>query len=574
MDLSRTVEQIKTRIDIVDFISDYLELKKAGRNFKGLCPFHAEKSPSFTVSPERQMFHCFGCGAGGDIVGFMMKEQNINFPQAVTQLAERAGVVIENNFVPSNKSIEKRKGIFDALEKAREYFIKSLNQTDSAKVYLKNRGLTEEIIKEFSIGFAPRTNDLYKLLKNKGFSDTLLASSGVIASGDHGLFDMFRGRIIFPIVDIEGRVIAFGGRVTDDGMPKYLNSPDTDIFHKGHVLYGLYFAKENIRKRKYAIVVEGYMDAVVCHMLGINNVVAPLGTALTESHVKLISRYARNILVVFDGDSAGINAAKRSLDIIYREGLSAKVLLLPDKNDPDSFLRSQGVEQFRKLMKGARSFIDFRIDVDGKNISAMRDIYATISNMKDAVSKGTLITELAEKAGISETILRDGIKQVSHQAGKGLKAAGYGLNIKSAEEILLSIFFNYTDVFYRHLDQINLDNFESALIKKIFIELLKTKDKPSIDRLTEICDSKEINYVSGIVLGISIDDQELEQNIVESISKIKKNALTKEIDKIDRLIQGALNDDEEMKYIIEKQRLLKESFEGSALKLPQGNSFP
>jgi DNA primase len=557
MELSTTVEQIKSKIDIVDFISDYLELKKSGRNFKGLCPFHAENTPSFTVSPERQMFHCFGCGAGGDIVGFMMKEQNLNFPQAVTRLAELSGIVIENIYAPSDKIKEKRKGIFEVLELSREHFIRSLGQSDNAINYLKNRGLTEEIIKEFSIGFAPRTNDLYKLLKNKGFSDTLLASSGVIASGERGLFDMFRGRIVFPIMDQEGRVTAFGGRVIDDGMPKYLNSPDSDIFHKGQMLYGLHFAKENIRQKKYAVIVEGYMDAVVCHMFGIKNTIAPLGTALTQAHVKLINRYAKNILVVFDGDTAGINAAKRSLDIIYQEGLTAKVLLLPDKSDPDSFLRSHGVEKFRKLMSNARGFIDFRIDIDGKNISAMRDIYATISNMKDAVSKGMLITELAEKAGISETTLRDGIKKASHQGGRELKAVGYGLNIKSAEEILLSIFFNYTDVFYKYLDQINIDYFESSLIKKIFVELLKSKDKPNIDRLTGICDSKEINYISGLVVGIFIDDQEIDQNIIESITKIKKNALNKEIYKIDRLIQSALNEDEEKRYLTEKQRLMK-----------------
>lgn len=584
MDISRAVSEIKLRIDIVDFITDYLELKRSGRNFKGLCPFHAEKTPSFTVNPDRQMFHCFGCGAGGDIIGFMMKKQNIGFPEAVTKLAERSGIVIDNNYSPSTKTKEKRAQIFEVLELSRDFFIKSLNQghyCETARDYLKNRGLADEIIKDFSIGFAPRNNELYKQLKTKGFSDSILASSGVIASGERGLYDIFRGRIIFPIINQDNKVTAFGGRVIDDSMPKYLNSPDSEIFHKGQMLYGLNVAKDSIRLKKYAIIVEGYMDVIVCHMYGLKNTVAPLGTALTENHVKLINRYTKNILLIFDGDDAGINAAKRSLDIIYRAGLTAKVLLLPDKNDPDSFLRSKGAAEFKKLMSNARGFIDFRIDIDGNSNAAMSDIYETISNMKDAVSKGKLITELSQKAGISESILRDGIKDAKKASrlspNSGLRPittglSGIGLNIKSAEEILLSIFFNYTDVFCKYLNKISLDYFESPLIKKVFLELLNTneglkpiQDKPTIDRLTEICNSKEIDYISGVVLGLSIDDNGLEQNIVESISKIKKDFLTKEINKIDRLIQSALNVDEEIKYLKEKQRLLKASADKGGL---------
>ena len=567
MDLSQIAQQIKSRIDIVDFISDYLELKKAGRNFKGLCPFHAEKSPSFTVSPERQMFHCFGCGVGGDIVGFMMKEQNLSFPQAVERLAERAGVVIENNYTPSTKTVEKRKGIYDALELSREYFIKSLNQSEIAKNYIKNRGLSEEIIKEFSIGYAPRTNDLYKLLKNKGFTDTLLASSGVIATGEKGLFDMFRGRVVFPIVDHDNRVIAFGGRVIDDGMPKYLNSPDTDIFHKGQVLFGFYAAKETIRKKKYVVIVEGYMDAIVCHMYGVKNTVAPLGTALTEAHVKMIGRYAKNILLVFDGDVAGINAAKRSLDIIYRGGLTAKVLLLPDKGDPDSFLREHGVEKFKKMMSKARGFIDFRIDIDGNNSDAMRDVYLTISNISDAVVKGSLITEISEKAGISETILREKIKDSTGKNKQNKAETGFVYSqpslgrtrAKGAEEILLCMFFNYYKDLEKYLGQIILEYIENPVIKKIFVEFLKSNEVPNIDRLREICDINEINYVSGLLVDVFFDENELEQIITQSISTIKKNVNNKELYKIERQIKNSTDVDETNRLLKEIQRLKKES---------------
>jgi DNA primase len=567
MDLSQIAQQIKSRIDIVDFISDYLELKKAGRNFKGLCPFHAEKSPSFTVSPERQMFHCFGCGVGGDIVGFMMKEQNLSFPQAVERLAERAGVVIENNYTPSTKTVEKRKGIYDALELSREYFIKSLNQSEIAKNYIQNRGLSEEIIKEFSVGYAPRTNDLYKLLKNKGFTDTLLASSGVIATGEKGLFDMFRGRVVFPIVDHDNRVIAFGGRVIDDGMPKYLNSPDTDIFHKGQVLFGFYAAKETIRKKKYVVIVEGYMDAIVCHMYGVKNTVAPLGTALTEAHVKMIGRYAKNILLVFDGDVAGINAAKRSLDIIYRGGLTAKVLLLPDKGDPDSFLREHGVEKFKKMMSKARGFIDFRIDIDGNNSDAMRDVYLTISNISDAVVKGSLITDLSNKGNISESALRERIKDSTGKNKQNKAETGFVYSqpslgrtrAKGAEEILLCMFFNYYKDLEKYLGQIILEYIENPVIKKIFIEFLKSKEVPNIDRLREICDINEINYVSGLLVDVFFDENELEQIITQSISTIKKNVNNKELYKIERQIKNSTDVDETNRLLKEIQRLKKES---------------
>ncbi|MDH5203902.1 MAG: DNA primase, partial [Nitrospirota bacterium] len=372
MKSDRLLEEIKYKIDIVEFISDYVNLKKSGQNYKALCPFHPEKTPSFMVSQSKQIFHCFGCGIGGDVVSFLMKHENLSFGEALRYIARKAGIKI-TDFTVSKDFYEKRDKILHVNKEAMNYFIKTLNVSEAARAYLKKRGIHEESIHNFCIGYAPDEKDsLFKYLKKMGFSDSLIKDAGLGLSDERGYRDVFRKRIIFPIFNYQNDVVAFGGRVMDSSLPKYLNTPETEVFKKGEALFALNLAKEEIRKKGYAIVVEGYLDAIVCHQYGFKTTVAPLGTALTSSyseqkhqhspdshlqrlhkqHLQWLKPLTGKVVLVFDSDEAGVAAAKRSLSILSECDFRIKILLLPKGEDPDSFLRKNGEQNFKKLLSG------------------------------------------------------------------------------------------------------------------------------------------------------------------------------------------------------------------------------
>jgi DNA primase len=348
MKFERLLEEIRSKVDIVDFISDYVPLKKSGQNYKALCPFHAEKTPSFMVSQPKQIFHCFGCGAGGDVVSFLMKHETLSFNEAVQVIAKKAGIKI-GEFAYDKDRAEKREKLLAINREAAQFFIKNLLNSETAQDYLKKRGTEDSSIRAFSIGYAPPKRDsLMKYLKKTGYTDSLIKDAGLIVSDERGIRDVFRGRIIFPIYNYQHDIVAFGGRVLDDSLPKYLNSPETEIFKKGDTLFGLNLAKEEIRKKGYAVLVEGYLDTIICHQYGFKNTVAPLGTALTSKQLQRLKPVANKVVLVFDSDAAGVAAAKRSLEILSECNFRAKVLLLPEGEDPDSFLRKKAAS----LLKG------------------------------------------------------------------------------------------------------------------------------------------------------------------------------------------------------------------------------
>lgn len=385
-----TIEEIRLKNDIVDVISGYVKLQRKGSSYFGLCPFHNEKSPSFSVSPGKQMYYCFGCGAGGNVFTFVMEYENYSFPEAVKFLADRVGVDLPeqeyNEEMKKQQDLKSR--ILDLNKMAANYFYFQLRHESGklAMEYLKGRELSDETIKGFGLGYANKySDDLYLYLKKKGISDELLSQSGLMNVDEkHGMYDKFWNRVIFPIMDVNGRVIGFGGRVMGDGKPKYLNSPETKVFDKSRNLYGLYIARTS--RKKNLLVCEGYMDVISLHQAGFKNAVASLGTALTTQHASLLKRYTEEVVLTYDSDEAGMKAALRAIPILKAAGLSAKVLDMKPYKDPDEFIKALGAEAFQDRIDHAVNSFFFEIDVLQKSYQ-----------MEDPESKTEFYNQVAKR---------------------------------------------------------------------------------------------------------------------------------------------------------------------------------
>ena len=411
---STQLEEIISKIDIVEVISEYLTLKKAGRNFKALCPFHQEKTPSFIVNPEKQIFHCFGCGAGGNVIRFIMKMDNISFPQAVALAAKKAGIKVSLSQYTDDIKEEK---IFKANEFTAGCYKEALFSAQGSRAmdYLAGRNLTEKDIKHFCLGFAPPKRDyLVKKIIEKKLNREDFINAGLI--NKEGDTDTFRNRIIFPIFDLQGRITGFGGRAMDDEqMPKYLNTGENEVFSKGRLLYGIHHAKASIREKQFVFLVEGYFDVIKLHINGIQNAVAPMGTALTDEHLRFLKRFTERILLAFDSDEAGINASLRSLESILKMGFETKICLLPVNFDPDRFIDEYGIEPFKKVMGQAMDFLDFALKVGstkyaittpkGKS-SIAKEIVGLISLIPDEIERYEYVKSLSLKLNLDEKILR------------------------------------------------------------------------------------------------------------------------------------------------------------------------
>ncbi|MEG0297840.1 MAG: DNA primase [Clostridium sp.] len=411
------LEKIKQQNDIVDVISETVKLKRSGRNFSGLCPFHNEKSPSFSVSGEKQIYKCFGCGEAGNVISFVMKTRNMQFLDAVKHLADRAGIILENSESKNPIAIKKDKMFNVNVEAARFYFA-NLTREKKAMDYFVNRGITIETIRKFGLGYAKDDwNNLMFYLRKKGYSDELLYEAGLLSKSSKSdrCFDKFRNRVIFPVFDYRGKVIGFGGRVLDDSKPKYLNSPETLVFQKGTNLYGLNFALKQTMKERYFIIVEGYMDVIALNQSGITNVVASLGTALTESQAMLLKRYADKVIIAYDADVAGQNATLRGLEVLRSVIHDVRVLSIPSGKDPDEFIRSNGKEAFIRLIDGAAPLIDYRLKkaedgIDFKNSQSVikyGDRVTEILANVNPVEKDVYIKKISENTGIKEQALYD-----------------------------------------------------------------------------------------------------------------------------------------------------------------------
>ena len=359
------IEEVRARNDVVDVIGGYIHLQKKGSNYFGLCPFHNEKSPSFSVSPQKQMYYCFGCGKGGNVITFVMDYENESFQEAVASLAERAGIELpqEEESEESRRQADYRSILFAIQKEAARYFYHQLMSENGKRgyLYLRGRGLSDETIKNFGLGYANQyPDDLYRFLRQKGFSDAQLKDSGLVKIDERGCYDKFWNRVMFPIMDINNKVIGFGGRVMGEGEPKYLNSPETPIFEKNRNLYGMHVAKRN--RKSYFLICEGYMDVISLHQAGFTNAVASLGTAFTVQHGLLLKRYTKEVVLTFDSDGAGIKAALRAIPILKEAGLSARVLTMKPYKDPDEFIKNMGAEQYEERIGQARNSFLFEID--------------------------------------------------------------------------------------------------------------------------------------------------------------------------------------------------------------------
>jgi DNA primase len=417
------IDQIRQSNNIVEVISGYLPLKKTGSNFKALCPFHQEKTPSFLVSPQKEIFHCFGCGEGGNVFNFLMKHEKISFIEAVERLAERAGISLPKDRADreeASRISQERKSLFEINRHAADFFhrcLKSSPSAQKAREYLKKRGLKDETIDKFGLGYAPAAGKgLLEAAVNKGYSKELLKKAGLITFSEkrNDYRDLFYDRVIFPISDVQSRIIAFGGRVLGERLPKYLNSPETGVFYKGKTLYALNLAKESIQKKNQVIVLEGYTDILTCHQFGIENSVATLGTALTGDHVSIISRYAEEVVIIYDADTAGVKATLRGLDLLIGSGLKVKVVALPQGTDPDDFLRSQGAEKFQREISRSLSLVDYRIKLVSQNtdlsnsegkVAVVEEVLPTIARIKNLVEQKEEIKKLSRLISVDEETL-------------------------------------------------------------------------------------------------------------------------------------------------------------------------
>lgn len=515
------IEEIRNLVDITDIVSEYVKLKKTGRNFFGLCPFHNEKTPSFSVNPEKQIFHCFGCGAGGNVFTFLMKTGNLSFIEAVETIAKRVGIDIEK-YKKQEKRDYKLDNLYDANEFAARFYINNLKSNAGKKAldYLKERGFDDNTLKTFGIGFAfDEWDSLINAALKEGINKDSLEKCGLVIFNEtkKSYYDRFRNRITFPIVSESGRVIAFGARMLENvkDQPKYINSPETAIYRKGKTLYGLYQNRKNIRKKNHALLVEGYTDVIALFQHGINTAAASLGTSLTEDQSRVLSRYTENIKVLYDSDEAGIKAAIRGADILLSSDLDVSVIPLEKGEDPDSYIRKHGCEKFIKLIETCTPFIDFYFNIKlekSKNLSvrekitSAKDIIEVITGVNNDLKRDILIGELANKIGVSKEILYPELKkELNRRRGfrSTRKRNGPDIYNKELREVELISFASVNkDIFEYFLENMEEDIFKTVRIKEILNVLkayYRNHDKLKESILYDYIDDKNKDLLIGLI---------------------------------------------------------------------------
>ena len=434
-------ERVKQQADIVRVVGEYVRLKKTGKDFSGLCPFHQEKTPSFTVSPLKQIFYCFGCGKGGDVFNFVMDMEKSAFPEAVRTVAEKCGIAIPR---PRERSPaerhenQQRSALIEMHREAQTFFTKQISGTlegKAARAYLEDRGLDKDAIERFGIGYAPSAGDALARLVKQKYAENLLLQSGLVSRGEQGgrLFDRFRRRITFPIANDSGKIVAFGARALGDDQPKYLNSPETPIYSKSNVLYHMDRAKEALRRSDFAVLVEGYMDAIAVARAGISNVVASCGTSLAEPQIKLLSRFTKRVIVNYDPDNAGQAATERSVSLLLEQDFEVRVLALPPvgdkKADPDLFIRERGVEEYTRLLKDSPPYVDYliararKMDLttgEGKR-RAVNFLLPYVQKIPNTILRSEWATRIAQQLHLDEPVLRAALSKAATQRHSELK---------------------------------------------------------------------------------------------------------------------------------------------------------
>ena len=538
------IEEIRSKADIVKIISEYVRLRKRGKNYLGLCPFHQEKDPSFTVSSEKQLWHCFGCNEGGNIFAFLMGIENIGFVEAVEELGTKLGIAVPKAARQGASKSEHDK-LYQITLLAAKYFRACLEDKTGAAAqnYLKKRGILSQTINQFGLGFAPAGWDnLFKHLVARGADPNLIEKTGLILArqGTSGYYDRFRNRLIFPIIDPRHRVIAFGGRSLADEEPKYLNSPDTAIYHKGEILFGLNLSKEDIKKSKTAVLVEGNFDLITPFQAGITNIAATLGTALTAQQCKLLARYSETIILAFDADSAGSAAAERSISLLRNQGLKVKVAELKGGKDPDDIIQNKGAEVFKKCLTAALPFLEFRIrrilsrhnltEIESK-AKALKQAASLLSQESEAfVQKeyAKLVASLLKTD--PETVLLE-IKRVRHyqRSGKDFTRKNTekpSSKISEAEKNLIVLASQDHEALKTIKQEMKIDDFNlpetKTIAELLFAAELKENDNPAHFLLENLADEEAKKFLSRLLLSEHLSLAGKKEEILSDCLKVIK----------------------------------------------------
>ncbi|MBU1262163.1 DNA primase [bacterium] len=493
------LNEIRARCNIVDIASNYVSLKKVGKNFLGRCPFHEEKTPSFTISPEKQLFHCFGCGEGGDLFSFLMKAEKSSFPEAVKLLADSLNIRLDVEG-------DKYGPLYTLNERATKFYAQSLFEKEGnyALAYLLERGIKRETIEEFRLGYAPPGFETLKGHLRKDSQEKELFSVGLLRQGAKGMFDWVQNRIIFPIADRFGKIIGFGARALEEAMPKYINTKETPIYNKSKVLYGLNKAGDAIREKKEVILVEGYIDVIMSHQYDFKNVVATCGTALTQEHISLI-RQTDSVIFSFDQDTAGRSATERGINLLMKEGKNIYVLLF-NKKDPAELLKDEGIEGFRKVYLEKKPFLEFSLDIASKKDKkdGLSSLLPIIKQIEEPIKRSDFIKDISERLNIDEGIILSSIKGIGPGFSEQIKNRERGL--LSAEKQLLKLMLEDEEICLWLTKEIDQSFFSSPLSRDVFLamkESLYSEEAFGADRLTRMVSEPARKLISALIAEVA-----------------------------------------------------------------------
>ncbi|MBU1125616.1 MAG: DNA primase [Candidatus Omnitrophica bacterium] len=564
------LEEILSRVDIVELIAGYIPLKRAGKNFKAVCPFHHEKTPSFMVSSERQIYHCFGCGESGNAFKFLIRHERMEFPEAVDFLAKKTGVILPQSIPQDRKTVNQSIQLYKVNELACSFYTQNLRNPEhvDAKRYLRERGLTDETLALFSLGYAVKKWDaLVSFLRQKKAPLQVIENAGLVLPKDTGgYYDRFRNRLIFPIKDVKSRVIGFGARVLDESLPKYINSPETPVYVKGKNLFGLDLAKEHIRDNDCAVIVEGYLDCIIPYQYGIMNVVASLGTALTVEQIRLLKRYTHQVVMIYDADNAGELATLRSFDLLIDEDMRVKVASLPQGFDPDTFVRQYGIQAFRDRIDAAEDLFDYKLsvlltryrpkDVHGKaQISTL--MLSTIQRFKNAVMRTEYIKQLAQVLDIREEALWQEIRKLKSPSVSTQEVPSAALCTNPTERLLVKLMLEVPDCIRRVKELLEPSDFQDAQIGRIVSVIfdLAEQDKPiAANCLVNSVEGEGISKIIGESVfspdEVSIEDRD--RILDDCIQRIRNQGTRLKRQSLHEQIKAAqhLGDDERLQSLM------------------------
>ncbi len=576
------IEEVRSRSDIVSVIGRYVRLKRTGSGYTGLCPFHNEKTPSFHVNPARQMYKCFGCGVGGNVLTFVMEYENLTFPEAMEMLAEQAGIDLPKQEMTAQQKQQEgiRLTLLEINKKAARYYF-ALLKSPRGKTgydYLTGRGLTDETILHFGLGFAGQGGgELYQYLKKEGYSDQILKETGLFKMDERGVYDKFWNRVIFPIMDVNNRVIGFGGRVMGDAKPKYLNSPETKIFDKSRNLFGLNYAKRG--KRNNMILCEGYMDVIALHQAGFTNAVASLGTAFTEQQANLIRRYTDEVLLTYDSDGAGVKAAMRAIPMLRRAGITGKVIHMEPYKDPDEFIKNLGADEFEKRIEEAQNSFFFEIEVTKRNYSMsdpdqktkfIHEIARKLLVFEDKIQRNNYLEAVAARYNIKTEDLQQLVVRYGNQMPSGYEEVmeerqqerlRKGRKKESREGIsysyrlLLSWLIEEPQLFRQISQWIKPEDFEEGLYRIVAKELYEQMEKDELEpariigHFTEVEEQNKVASMFQTSFGSEIQAEEKKKAITDLILKIKEHSLERQA--------GEVTDLNELQKLVQQKKMLQ-----------------